>query len=148
MEETEPATVTLTEAAKLTGVSTSTLRHLADHAALPGTVRLSRGQVRLRVAALPTFDEIEVALRARVQASIAEVRKHYDRVQVELEAVGNDLAELEGNPAARIGVDLEAFDQVSASGNTTLRGALRQMSDANMSLWIERRALDELRPHY
>lgn len=148
MDQPEPATVTLAEAAKLVGVSTSTLRHLAEHGALPGTIRIGRGQVRVRAAALPTFDEVEAALLARMRTSIIEVRKHYDRVKVELEAVGNDIVELEDDPTSQIGVDLEAFDQLSTRAASTLQGALRRMSEANMFLRLERRALDDMRLRY
>jgi len=152
MNETEPkietATITLNEAAKLTGISSKTLRHLADHRALPGLVRLERGHVRIRVSEMPTFDQIEALLVARVEASIAELRRFFDRVQLELEAVGNDITELEDDPLTVIGIDLEAFDQLSASGPTTLRGAMRRMGEASQTLWFERLALDELRPRY
>jgi len=67
---------------------------------------------------------------------------------MELEAVGNDIAELEDDPFGPIGVDLESFDALSARGGGTLRGALTRMTDASMSLHLARRALDELQVRY
>lgn len=140
--------MTLTEASKLTGVSVGTLRHLALHRALPGVVRGEKGQLRMRAAALPTFEKVEAALERRVVASIADVRKHLERVRVEMEAVGNDLSELEDDPGGPIGVDLETFDTLSTMEDSTLRGALSRMTRATVLLLSERRALDDLRLRY
>ncbi|GEL47173.1 hypothetical protein CHO01_22890 [Cellulomonas hominis] len=141
-------TLTLAEAAKVAGVPTSALRHLAEERSLPGLVRAGRGHARVRVDQVPTFEEVEQLLQQRVRVALAELRKSFDRVQVELEAVGNDIAELEEDPYGPIGVDLDAFDSLSQRGGGTLRGALNRMGFATMSLEAARSALGEMRVRY
>jgi DNA-binding transcriptional MerR regulator len=148
MDLDEAETLSIAEAAKEVGVPTSVLRHLARESALPGVVRLQRGQVRVRGDAVPTFDEVEKILQQRVSVALNRLRKAFDRVRTEMEAVGNDIAELEDDPFGPIGVDLESFDALSTRGGGTLRGALNRMTDASMSLQLARGALDELRTRY
>lgn len=74
------------------------------------------------------------------------MRAAFARVQVELEAVGNDIAELEDDPTARIGVDLAAFDAYTINGQSTLRQALARLTDAKLDLQVNSEMARELRP--
>ncbi|QFQ31030.2 hypothetical protein EEW87_012980 [Janibacter melonis] len=142
----QPVTVTPGEASRLTGISTSTLKQLCEGQALPGVVRVDRYTYRLRTDLLPTIEQVQHILDERIRIDVRRVRAAFARVQVELEAVGNDIAELEDDPSARIGVDLAAFDAYTISGHSTLRQALARLTDAKMDLQVNSQMARELRP--
>lgn len=141
-------TVTMSEASKLTGISAHTLRYLCEERALSGVVRGERSTYRLRSDRLPTVEQIEQVLEERVRRSIEHIRAAFDRVQVELEAVGNDIAELEDDPTGPIGIDLSVFDSYTISSHSTLRQALGRLTEAKMQLHVDSDMLRELLPNH
>lgn len=147
-ENDQAATVTPGDAAKLTGVDSDTIRYLARAKLLPGAVRGDRGSLRIRSDRLPTVEGVERILRELVTRSLREVRTAFNRVSVELEAVNNDIAELEDDPDARIGIDLDVFDSLTTSEHSTLRQALSRLTFAKMNLQTAKRHLDDITRTY
>lgn len=141
-------TVTMGEASKLTGISARTLRHLCEERALSGAVRGERSTYRLRTDRLPTVEQVEQVLEERVRRSIEHIRAAFDRVQIELEAVGNDIGELEDNPTGPIGIDLSVFDSYTISSHSTLRQALARLTEAKMQLQTDSDMLREILPNH
>lgn len=147
-EADQPATLTPGEASKLTGIPTTTLKRLCEDRALPGVVRSDRSTYRLRADRLPTIEQVETLVDERVRRDVRRVRSAFTRVQIELEAVGNDIAELEDDPTSRMGVDLSAFDGSTISGHSTLRQALTRLTEAKWDLQVSAEMARELRPGY
>lgn len=147
-QENPPSVVTVTpgEASKLTGISAATLRVLCEDQALPGAVRGERGSYRLRTDMLPTIEQVETILRERLDRAVPQTRAAFDRVKVELEAVSNDIAQLEDDPAGPIGIDLAAFDSYTNSTHSTLRQALARLTEAKTRLEQDSHMLQQIIP--
>lgn len=149
-QDHSPSVVTVTpgEASKLTGISAATLRVLCEDRALPGAVRGDRGSYRLRTDMLPSIDQVETILHGRLIRAVTQARAAFDRVTVELEAVSNDIAQLEDDPAGPIGIDLAAFDSYTNSTHSTLRQALARLTEAKSQLERDSHMMHEVTRGY
>ena len=144
MADERVATLKLSEVAKLCGVSIEVLRRLIDDEALDGAVRSNGGHVYLREDAVPTWQQVVDILETQFAVHTREAQAVLQCVQVEIEAVTNDLAEALENPHDRLGDDLMAFRSYSGggSGQSTLSSALFRMEQA---VWDVRLYSDAIR---
>jgi len=137
-------TLKLSEVAKPCGASVEVLRGLVEDGQLAGAVRSPNGHVYLRADAVPTWQEIVGLLENRLTHHIRRAQSALVRVRVEVEAVGNDLAEAIENPYEPLGDDLLAFGSFGGGGReeSTLASALFRME---RELWDVRLYGDALR---
>jgi DNA-binding transcriptional MerR regulator len=102
-------TMKLSEVTKACGVSVEVLRQLISDGLLAGAVRNPNGHTYLRADAVPTWQHVVELLEVRLLHHARRAKAAHDRVQVELEAVGNDLAEAIDHPLEPLGDELVAF---------------------------------------
>lgn len=125
---TEPGDIELTlgKAASLLNVTQPILRALVDEHVLPA--RLDRGHWRVKLADLPSRPVIETKARTLYRHALEQISDDLQRLDVEGEALRNDLAEaLEhpGPPTMPLGNDLEALLSRRDSSYSELQSRLR-----------------------
>ncbi|MDP7707439.1 DNA-binding protein [Mycobacterium sp. TY815] len=127
-------TLKLSEAAKLCGVSATTLKLLIADQLLPQAIRATNGGAYLPDDAVPTWEECRRLIEKRRDYHLARAVKLVDRIGVEMEAVRNDIAEARENPNEPLGVDLLSCSVWGHSGQTTLATVLQQFELARMNI--------------
>jgi hypothetical protein len=134
----------LSEASKLCGISVATLRLLIGDGLIPA-IRTSKGHPQLPAGALPTWQQCRTVVEQQRDRALQSAAEQVRRIGVELEAVGNDIAEARENPHLPLGVDLLAANSYAARGSdTTLSAALHQLDFDRMQVVIYDRALREI----
>lgn len=126
----------LSEAAKLCGVSVPTLRMLIADGLLPAT-RTSNGHSLLSADAVPTWQQCRNLIEGERDRALQRAAKEVSRIAVEIEAVGNDIAEARENPRLQLGVDLLATTK-------PLSAALSRLDFERTQVILYDRALKEL----
>ncbi|MFV8142044.1 MerR family DNA-binding transcriptional regulator [Mycolicibacterium senegalense] len=135
----------LSEASKLCGVSVGTLRLLISDELLPAATRTSNGHPLLPADAVPTWQQCRDLIEKQRATALQRAADHIKRIEVEIQAVGNDIAEAQEHPLQPLGVDLLAANSRAAHGSeTTLSAALSQLDFARIEISIYDRALKEL----
>ncbi|WP_304116006.1 DNA-binding protein [Mycolicibacterium bacteremicum] len=133
----------LSEASKLCGISVRTLKVLIADGLL-AVERTPQGQPLIADDAVTTWSDCRALLVQQRDRHLQKAAKLLERVEVELEAVRNDIAEAREHPAEPLGVDFTAFSLYAASGQTTLGAALTQFERARIDTQLYRRALAEV----
>lgn len=149
MSEREAATsepLKLPEVRKLCGIDVETLRMLILDGLLPH-VRAGNGHVYMRPAEVPTYAEVVELLEARVGELLKDALAQLGRVEVEVEAVRNDLELAVEDPRAELGHDLVTLRTRSADPHaSSLTSALSRLESGSWDLRSYHRALrDALR---
>ncbi|GAT01236.1 MerR family transcriptional regulator [Mycolicibacterium fortuitum] len=130
----------LGDAAKLCGVRVDTLRMLIADGLLPAA-RTSRGDPLLPT--VPTWQQCRELIEQQRDVSLQRAGELVERIGIEVEAVGNDIAEARENPLLPLGVDLTAANS-QRSSDTTLAVALSQLNSVRMQIVDYDRALKEM----
>jgi DNA-binding transcriptional MerR regulator len=135
----------LSEAAKLCGVKASTLKLLISDDLLPQAIRSPQGHALLPEDSVPTWQECRRLIEQRRDARLQRAAKLLDRVQIEVDAIRNDITEAREYPTQPLGVDLLSSSSYSTHSNqTTLSAILQQFTLARMEVEQYHRALREL----
>ncbi len=134
----------LSEASKLCGVSVRTLQLLIADGLLPRAVRNPRGHVHLPSDALPTRQECRDLVARQRERHLARAADLISRLQVELEAVANDIAEARDHPAQELGVDLLTGFGFGVSHGSPFATALHQFELARITVKAYDEALREI----
>lgn len=132
----------LSEASKLCGVSVATLRMLIADGLLPA-IRTSNGHPLLPADAVPTWQQCRALIEGERERALQRAADQVRRIAVEIEAVGNDIAEARQNPRLQLGVDLQAAT-AGRSSESPLATALSQLDFERMQVIFYDRALKEL----
>lgn len=132
----------LSEASKLCGASVATLRMLIDDELIPAT-RTTNGHPLLAADDVPSWQRCRELIERQRTLALQRAADQLNRVKVEIEAVGNDIAEAQENPLLPLGVDLIAANSNRRS-ETTLGAALSQLDFARIEVLLYDRALKEL----
>ena len=130
----------LSEAAKLCGIRTQTLNELIADGLLPVT-RTSKGHPLLE--AVPTWQQCRDLIAQQRDLALQHAAALVKRIEIEIQAVSNDIAEARQNPLLPLGVDLLAANS-QRSSDTTLASALSQLSTVRTRIIDYDRALKEL----
>lgn len=130
----------LSEAAKLCGVRAQTLSELIADGLLPVT-RTSRGHPLLET--VPTWQQCRDLIAQQRDLALQHAAALVERIEVEIQAVSNDIAEARQNPLLPLGVDLLAANS-QRSSDSTLASALSQLSTTRTRIVDYDRALKEL----
>ena len=93
---------------------------------------------------MPTWEQCRHLVEQCRDYHLARAVKLLDRVDVELEAVRNDIAEARENPTEPLGVDLLSCSVWGRSGQTTLATVLQQFELARMNIQRYHEALVEI----
>ncbi|MCA4727438.1 DNA-binding protein [Mycolicibacterium fortuitum] len=134
----------LSEASKLCGISIKTLQLLIGDGLLPVT-RTSNGHALLAADDMPTWQQCRTLIEQQRGAALLRAGEMIQRIQVELEAIGNDISEARENPQLPLGVDLLAARSREPRGSdTTLSAALRQLDSEQWRIVEYDRALREI----
>ena len=130
----------LSDAAKLCGVRVDALRMLIADGLLPAA-RTSRGDPLLPT--VPTWQQCRDLIEQQRDRCLQRAAELVDRIGIEVQAVGNDIAEARQNPLLPLGVDLTAANS-HRSSETTLAAALSQLNSVRMQIIDYDRALKEM----
>lgn len=122
-------TVKLSVASKACGIDVTTLAMLLSDGQLGGSVRSSSGHVHLREDAIPNNAEVIAALEKGLTQRLGRAQRLLERVRIEIEAVGNDIALAIEDPHAELGEDLTTC-HLSNRGTSTLSLALQRLERA------------------
>lgn len=134
----------LSEVSKLCGIPARTLKLLIADGLLT-VERTPQGQPLIAGDAVPTWSDCRALLVQQRDRHLAKAAKLLERVEVELEAVRNDIAEAREHPAEPLGVDFTAFSfYAAASGQTALGAAVGQFEWARIDVQLYHRALGEI----
>lgn len=133
----------LSEASKLCGINTRTLKLLVADGLLAAE-RTPQGQPLIPDDSVPTWSDCRALLEQQRDRHLQTAAKLLERVEVELEAVRNDIAEAREHPAQPLGVDFSTFSFYGASGQSTLGEVLSQFELARMDVNRYDRALGEV----
>ncbi|BBN50870.1 hypothetical protein [Mycobacterium avium] len=117
---TKPQGLKLSEAAKLCGISADTLQLLIADELLPQAVRSPRGHAYLPATDVPTWEHCRQLVLRQRDRHLQRATDLIARVEVELEAIRNDITEAREHPAEPLGVDLLAATSYATYGNTGL----------------------------
>lgn len=132
----QPQGLKLSEAAKLCGISAETLQLLIADELLPQAVRSARGHTYLPAANVPTWEHCRQLVTRQRDRHLQRAADLIARVEVELEAVRNDITEAREHPAEPLGVDLLGATSYATYGNTTttLAATLQQLDLVRMQI--------------
>lgn len=134
----------LSEASKLCGISIDTLKLLIRDGLLPVT-RTSNGHALLAADDIPTWKQCRTLIEQQRRAALLRAGEMVRRIQVELEAIGNDITEARENPQLPLGVDLlAARPREPRRSDTTLSAALRQLDSEQWTVVEYDSALREI----
>jgi hypothetical protein len=134
----------LSEASKQCGINVHTLKLLIADDLLPQAIRTAQGSPLLPGDSLPTWQECRRLVEQRRDHHLQRAAKLLGRVQVELEAIGNDIAEAREHPTEPLGVDLSSSSSWSQSGQNALAMALHQFEYARLEVERYQTALMEI----
>lgn len=105
--EGEPVLLKLSDVHRQTGVDVDTLKMLIeDNLLVHGVERGRGGHVYVRADSLPTYDALLTLLREQLVRELRSAQRHMRRVELEMEAVRNDLELALEDPEALLGHDL------------------------------------------
>lgn len=127
-------TLKLSEASRRCGIDTSTLVMLIEDDVLGGAVRSSRGHTYLREGAVPTYQEAVSLLETGLRQHLTHAQRLMARIQVEMEAVSNDVAAALDNLSAPLGMDLAAFDASSTDERAPLAVAMSRLQSVSWAI--------------
>lgn len=123
-----PELMKMSEVRKVTGVDVETLRMLVSDGLLPGVVRGRAGHVYLRADSIPTYQHVLGLVRSQRGRHLEAARRDMLRVQVEMEAVSNDITMALEEPRAPLGHDLSSLNVRSyREDGSTLASALARL---------------------
>lgn len=123
-----PMPLNLSEVGKLNGVGVDVLRLLISDDLVPGVVRGPRGHVKVRSDAVLTFAQVSELLRDHVVRLLRRAHEQVTRVEVEIEAVRNDIDEALLDPMAPLGHDLTTLRTTSYDRTaSTITSALSRL---------------------
>lgn len=125
----EQTLLKLSEVRKITGVDVDVLRLLIDDGELDGVVRGRAGHAYVAADRLPTWHQVVELVHRQRRHHLDKAAVHMRRVEIEVEAVKNDLELAIDEPAAELGHDLLTFRSYSRTDETTLASALRALED-------------------
>lgn len=121
-----------------------TLKLLIADGLLPVT-RTSNGHPLLAADVMPTWQQCRDLIVQQRERALVRAGELVQRIQVELEAIGNDISEARENPSLPLGVDLLAARGREPRGSdNTLSAALRQLDSEQMRVMEYDRALREI----
>lgn len=130
--EAEPRLLKMSEVRTLTGIPMDALQLFISDGLLPGVVRGSGGHQYLRADRLPTIDQVQAVLEEQLAKHLQNAAKQVDRVEVEVEAVRNDITMAIEDPHEDLGHDLLTLRARSSdprsSSLTSALGRLEQLS--------------------
>lgn len=128
------------------GCSVETLRLLIADGKLADVLRSDRGHAYLPADSVPGWKECRTIIERGRDHYLVQAQKLLDRLNVELEAVRNDIAEAREHPGQELGVDLVAFGSYARRwDNTNLSTVLHQLDVARRKIERYHRALLEVR---
>ena len=138
---TEPDLAKLSEAADLCGIPTDILKMMAADGLLPQTVRGKAGHVYFPRHGIPTWSECVSLLKDQRDRHLRRAAAALRRLDTELEAVRNDLAEAREYPQQTLGIDLMNFghwphDRMASSlrGQPLVTGVLELFTTERMAI--------------
>lgn len=135
----------LSAAAKLCGISVRTLKLLIADDLIPQAVRTPQGNAQLPDDSVPTWQECRDLIASRRDHHLQRAAKLLDRLQIELDAIRNDVAEAREYPAQPLGVDfLSASSYSNSWGQSTLATVLQQFEIARVEVEMYHRALRDV----
>lgn len=132
----EPQGLKLSEAAKLCGINADTLQLLIADELLPQAVRSARGHAYLPADNVPTWQHCRQLVLRQRDRHLQRATELIARVEVELEAIRNDITEARDHPTEPLGVDLLGATSYATYGNTTttLAATLQQLDLVRMQI--------------
>jgi DNA-binding transcriptional MerR regulator len=134
----------LSEASQLCGISVQVLKLLIADGLLPQTVRTAQGHAYLPSDAVPTWQECRALVEAQRDRHLKRVADLVSRVQIQLEAVRNDVSQAREHPTDELGVDLLSAGTFGRSERSTLPTAMHQLDLARMRFETYHAALREI----
>jgi hypothetical protein len=134
----------LSEASELCGISVQILKLLISDGVLPQTVRTPQGDAYLPSEAVPTWQECRDLVGAQRDRHLKRMADLVSRLQMELEAIRNDIAEAREHPTDELGVDLLSAGRFGGSERSTLPTAMHQFDLARMRFESYHAALREI----
>ena len=138
-----PDLLKLSEVRKMCGIDVETLRILIQDGLLPH-VRQANGHVYMRPSEVPTNTEVVELLERRLVELLRHAQAQLGRVEVEVEAVRNDLELALEDPRAELGHDLLTLRSYSSDPHaSSLTSALARLSADSMELRLYHRSLKD-----
>ena len=137
-DEDVPELLRLSEVKNRCGVPVDTLRRLIEDDALPGAERANNGHVYLRAAAVPSHGTCVRLVEDRLRAALNDAMVQMRLIEVELEAVRNDLELAIENPRAPLGHDLLTLKTRSLHQDPRASRLAQAMSELETSSWTVR----------
>lgn len=141
-DEAEIPTLKLSEVSKRCGVPVDVLRKLAGDRALHGVVRTSNGHITMREDSVPSWQQVVDLLEGQLRQRLDTAARAAKRLEVELEAIKNDIAMAIEDPRGPLGDDLATFFP-RTQATTGFDLALNRLQDSALSIFIYHRALRE-----
>lgn len=141
--DTAPRLLKLSEVRRDTGIAVDSLRLLIqDQVLVRGVERTRNGHVYMRVDQVPSYSQLVAMLERQLRSHLERAREHMRRVEIEMEAVRNDLELALEDPKAPLGHDLMSFRAHSSDPrSSTLASAMSKLQEAT---WDIRRYRDAL----
>lgn len=133
----------MSEVRRETGIAVDSLRLLIeDQVLVRGVERARNGHVYVRADQVPSHGELVAMLDQQLRRHLERASEHMRRVEVEIEAVRNDLEIALDDPTAPLGHDLTTFRAYATDPrSSTLVSALSRLQEAT---WDIRRYQDAL----
>lgn len=122
----------LSEVRSRTGIAVESLRLLIeDHVLVRGVERARSGHVYIRSDQLPSYEQLVEMLQLQLVRHLQRAGDQLKRVEVEIEAVRNDVALALEDPRAPLGHDLLAFQGLfMEQPRSSLTSALKRLQEA------------------
>lgn len=131
----------LSEAAEQCGIPAEILKMLAADGLLPQVVRGKAGHVYFPRSNIPSWTECVSLLREQRDHHLRRAASALRRLETELEAVRNDIAEAREYPQQTLGIDMMSFghwpyDRMGSSlrGQPLITGILEQFTSERLSI--------------
>jgi DNA-binding transcriptional MerR regulator len=136
-----PDALKLSEVRKACGIDVETLRMLVQDGLLPH-VRAGNGHVYIRSSQVPSYGDVVELVERRLGELLAHAREQLRRVEVEMEAVRNDLDLAIEDPRAELGHDLLTLRAYSSDPHaSSLTSALAHLGTDSMNVRFYHHAL-------
>lgn len=131
-----PVLLKLSEVRRATGIAVESLRLLIeDQVLVRGVERARNGHVYLVEHQVPTYEQLVALLDQQLRRHLKRASEHMRRVEIEMEAVRNDLELAAEDPAAPLGHDLTTFRAYSSDPrSSTLASAMSQLQEATWNI--------------
>lgn len=139
----EPRLLKLSEVRRDTGIAVESLRLLIeDRVLVRGVERARNGHVYLRSDQVPSYVQLVAMLERQLKNHLERARENMRRVEVEMEAVRNDIEFALEDPRAPLGHDLLSFRVYTSDARSSmLASAMSQLQEAT---WDVRRYRDAI----